>query len=187
MAGTCEACQTVARLINTFYHSMEESAANGTLDEGRLPAGDYEDPQTVTLGSPEQLTGRTDCTSCQDIVKRLIRDDSQPPSHSDLVFELDRQGLFINLAERPELSYLRLRRIEASDELPYEVGRAFDPQKVDVTLFRKWIGCCQASHGAKCLSSELPPPLHQIYLVDVEAGCLVHLSTDSRYIALSYV
>ena len=187
MAGPCEACQTVARLIKAFYHSMEESATNGTLNEGRLPPSDHEDPQTVTLGSLEQLKGRTDCTSCQDIVNKLTRDDCQPPSHSDLVFESDQQGLFINLPETPEHFFLRLRRIDASNELPYEVGRAFDSQKVDVTLLRKWIGCCQASHGAECLSSELPPPLHPIYLIDVEAGCLVHLSTDSRYIALSYV
>ena len=141
----------------------------------------------VTLGSLEQLMGRNDCTSCQDIVNKLTRDGSQPPSHSDLVFKSNMQGLFIKLAEWHEPDLLKLRRIEASNKPPYEVGRAFDSQQVDMTLLRKWIGCCQASHGVKCLSSDLPPPLHHISLVDVEAGCLVHVTADSRYIALSYV
>ena len=187
MAGPCGACQTVARLIKAFYHAMEYSAANGTLNDGVLPAVGYEKPPVVTLGSLEQLTGRTHCTSCQDIVNKLIREDFQPSSYDELIFESNRDYLSISLAERPDQFSLRLRRIEASTELPYEVGRAFDSQKFDVALLRKWIGCCQASHGPKCLSSELPPPRHQIYLIDVEAGCLVHLSTDSRYIALSYV
>ena len=187
MAGPCEACRSVARMINSFYDLMEQSSANGTLNEGRLPSADYVDPETVTLGPLEQLMDRNDCTSCQDIFNELIRDGSQPPSHSDLVFTFDRQGLFIGPAEWLEPSYLQLRRMEASNKLPYEVGRAFDSQQVDMALLRTWIGCCQASHGAKCLSSELPPPLHQISLVDVEAGCLVHKSADSRYIALSYV
>ena len=55
-------------------------------EEGRLPADFYGDTQMVTLGSLEQLMGRNDCTSCQDIVNKLTRDGSQPPLHSDLVF-----------------------------------------------------------------------------------------------------
>ena len=187
MAGPCEACQSVARKIDTFYGLMEKCSANGTLKEGRLPAGVYEETETVMLGSLEQLTGRKDCTSCQDIVNKLTRDGSQPPTHSDLVFQSNELGLFIRPIEWLEHTLLRIRRIEATNESTYEVGRAFDAQQVDVTLLRRWIGCCQASHGAKCLSSELPPPLHHIFLVDVEAGCLVHIPADSRYIALSYV
>ena len=69
----------------------------------------------------------------------------------------------------------------------HEVGRTFSIRQININLLRQWISCCYISHGEHCHDIELPTPLHQIYLIDVEEGCLVSADIETRYVALSYV
>ncbi len=183
--ASCEVCQSVSHAIDTFYQSMEESSIKGTLRSGRFPKT-LKNPVEYTLGSLEDLKSRSNCTSCQDIFERIVWDDAQIPSHSEIIFTSAPRGICIHTPEGQEGSFLGLRRLSAS-KLAYETGRTFDSQQADITLLRKWINCCQTSHSSHCLSSTLQPPSHHIYLVDVQSSRLVHMSAKSRYVALSYV
>ena len=186
LAASCEVCQSMSHAIDTYYQSMKESSIKGTLFNGRRLPDNFESHQRLALGSLEDIKGRSNCTSCQDIVEKIVRDDVQDLSHSELLLRSNPGGLWIRPSELQKSIYLELRRLESSKPA-YETGRTFDSQQADITLLRKWIDCCQTSHGSRCLSSQLLPPSHQIYLVDVQSSCLVHMSAQSRYIALSYV
>ncbi len=187
-ATYCEVCQSVSHAIDFFYQSMKESSIKGTLDNGKWLPKNFQGQQRLALGSLENLKSRSSCTSCQDIFEKIVRDGAQLSSHSEFHFVSDFHGLYIRQRElaQPSKEYLELRHREAF-RLAYETGRIFDSQQADITLLRKWIDCCQVSHGSRCLSSQLRPPSHHIYLVDVHSSCLVDMSAESRYIALSYV
>jgi len=72
-------------------------------------------------------------------------------------------------------------------------GRALNPERVDITLARKWLRICEIEHGDFC---EVPafdpgetsadPFPEQLFVVDVREMCLRELPQEARYIALSY-
>ncbi|KAL8644098.1 MAG: hypothetical protein Q9226_007937 [Calogaya cf. arnoldii] len=167
-----------------------------TIQRPRSTSGSQE----VELGSLEDIKTRSSCTSCQDIVEVIQHGNYRPSAHLLLKVHflnydipLTHHGLFVHDGLFvPQLEYLRLYRIEAPT-FAHHTGRICDPQQLDIDLMRKWISRCQASHkgsaGSRfdCLSTTLPLPSHQIYLVDVQAACLVQRSAACKYTALSYV
>lgn len=177
VARYCHACRAVAKTIDAYYQSIQEHFTNCTLS-----AKNPWPYKMIKLGSVEDLS-KSDCTSCQDIINKLIQDDKLPSLESNSTFWLNGRSLLIGSSET---FWIKLCRLEAS-AIAYEVGRLFDAQRTDIILLRKWIDCCHTSHHGRCLSSELPLPSHQIYLIDVDDGCLVHSSAKCRYVALSYV
>lgn len=196
---SCHQCQIMACAIDEFYSFMDNTFNfTAPLPDSRdellpywrsaLDKGIY---KKVILGPFEDLENRNDCTSCQDIVRKLVKDSQRPPSGSILCFESGEQGLWIG-PQNSEGYWLSSSRIfhllPSVTSLPsYEVGRPFDTQQIDIGMVRQWISSCQISHGDYCSSSSLPLPSHLIYLIDVEESCLVLASAESRYIALSYV
>ena len=136
LASSCEVCQSVSHAIDDYYESMKDSSIKGTLLKGRLPPGSPEDQQLLALGSLENLKGKSDCTSCQDILPKIVRDGAQVSSHSELYFESNPQGLYIRPLEGQKSLCLNLYRLGTS-KLAYENGRTFDSQQADITLLRK--------------------------------------------------
>ena len=196
---SCNKCQIMACAIDEFYSFMDATFSStapygGSRDEllpywrSALDKGVY---KKVILGPFEELENRNDCTSCQDIVRKLVKDSQRPPSGSILCFESGAQGLWIGPQDSKGywLGSTRIFHLlpSVTSSPPYEVGRPFDTQQIDIGLVRQWISSCQISHGDYCLSSSLPLPPHLIYLIDAEESCLVLASAESRYIALSYV
>ncbi len=181
----CDACYSIAFEIESYYQFLKARFAHGEqLSESPTGAGA---DKTISLGTWEHLQSRLGCTSCQDIARKLIHDGNTPLAHTELNFRVDRdQGLWIRGALRLDATYLDLWRLEYPNQA-HEVGRLFSPQLIDIDLLHKWINCCYASHGERCHNVELPIPLHHIYLIDVDEGCLVSASIETRYIALSYV
>lgn len=181
----CDACYSIASEIDSYYQILKASFANGgQLSD--LPKGLKAD-KNISLGTWKDLRSRLECSSCQDIARKLVHDGNEPLAHTDLIFTADRhQGLWIAGASWLDQVYLHLWRLECSNRA-HEVGRLFNSQQIDIDLLRKWIHCCHASHGERCHNVEIQMPLHQIYLIDVEEGCLVPAKIDTRYIALSYV
>lgn len=141
----------------------------------------------IKLESLEDSNTRSDCISCQNIINNVFHDTERLTQTSADVFSFDEPLVMrIKSPFLPSGRSLRLYRVETPTPA-YATPRTCDPQQVDIALLLKWIDRCQASHGSECLSSTIPPPSHNIYLIDTEAGCLVHKSADCRYIALSYV
>lgn len=73
-------------------------------------------------------------------------------------------------------------------------ARLFDPKLVDKELIKSWIARCDGSHGAECQGNEVmmrnlmsssPRPI--LSFIDVETECVVTPSSETRYVALSYV
>lgn len=98
------------------------------------------------------------------------------------------QGLSINSRgeSRFHEKYLKLWRLE-DPSVAHEVGTSFSPQQINIDLLHQWIDCCHTPPGGRCHKIELPIPSPQIYLINVEEGCLVSAKIDTRSIALSYV
>lgn len=185
-ATFCETCQSVASLIDDYYkfHKAKFSSENGLPFSPRdLKIHDVE----ILLGTLEDLQSRIECTSCQNIARTLLHDGKTPPAHIVLVFrsELD-EGLYIRGETWPYKTYLQLWRLENPNNA-HEVGRLFNPQKVNVELLRQWIRCCHTSHEEHCYETKIPSPLPHIYLIDVVDGCLISANIETRYVALSYV
>lgn len=189
LASSCDACQSIALVIDAFYQFMDAEHENVPSLPDPRTVGAY---KQITLGSFEDLESRKKCTSCQDIVRKFTKDGIKPLLRTRIIFQSDEMGLWIGESTRFEerdilkghvLSLLKL----GVPTLAYDYGRTFDDQQIDINLLRQWINCCQTSHEDQCLSSELLLPSHKIYLVDVEEACLVFTSPECRYIALSYV
>lgn len=141
----------------------------------------------IKFESLEDSKTRIGCISCQNIINNVFHDTERLTQTSVDVFRFDEHiSMHIKSPFLPSWRSLQLYRVETPTPA-YATSRTCDPQQVDIALLLKWIDRCQASHGSECLSSTIPPPLHNIYLIDTEAGCLVHKSADCRYIALSYV
>ena len=184
----CDACYSIASEIDSYYQFLKARFANG--EQFSEPPTRLGAVNTISLGTWQDLQNRLECTSCQDIARKLIHDGKTPLAHTELIFRANRnQHLRISEASSPETVYLHLWRLEHPNRA-HEVGRLFSPQLININLLHKWISCCYTSHGEHCHNVEspnLPRPLHQIYLIDVEERCLVSASMESRYIALSYV
>ena len=66
------------------------------------------------------------------------------------------------------------------------VATAADPKQI-----RRWLETCERNHGPTCnlgtfATARYRRPM-ELTLIDVHNNCLVELSSDSRYVALSYV
>lgn len=68
---------------------------------------------------------------------------------------------------------------------PY-LGR-IRPLVADCRLFKKWKEYCLNSHGAKCGNWFNGPRPSRIRLIDVKQECVVELTEDVKWVALSYV
>lgn len=135
----------------------------------------------------KDLQSRSGCPSCQDIVRKLVKDGTKPSVPYVLDFEFDQhQGLYIGPEPWLEMRLLKLWRLERPT-MAHEVGRLFDPQQIDIGLLRQWIDGCLVSHGNGCNRSQLSIPLRDILLIDVEEGCLTSMGVRTQYVALSYV
>ncbi|KAM0805135.1 heterokaryon incompatibility protein-domain-containing protein [Usnea florida] len=182
-ATFCDTCKEVAFLIDDYYTDQKAKfdrktglpfSPTGSEDCNRVE---------IILGTLKDLQGRTECTSCQDIVHSLVQSGRIPPAHEVMEFEYKpRQWLSI----RGETYYLDLWRLENPNQA-HEVGRLFDPQQVNVELLRQWVYCCHTSHKDHCLRIEIPSTLSLIYLIDVVEGCLISANMETKYVALSYV
>ena len=181
----CDACYAIASEIDSYYQFLKARFANGEqLSDFPGRRGVH---KNISLGTWKDLQSRLECTSCQDIARNLIHDGKEPSAHAGLAFECDRdQGLWICEDSWLGEVYLHIWRLECPNPA-HEVGRPFSPQQININLLHQWVDCCDASHGAHCHTTELPSPLRQIYLIDVEDGCLISAEMKTRYIALSYV
>ena len=181
----CDACHSIGYEINAYYESFKASLDNE--DQRSRSPWELGKPTTVSLGTWKDLQSRLACSSCQIIARRLVCDGKEPPAPVVLNFESDRdQGLYIRGGSWLDRSYLQLWGLEDSNE-PLEIGRSFSPHQINIDLLHQWIRCCHTSHGEHCHSVELRIPFRQIYVIDVEEGCLVSVKMETRYIALSYV
>ena len=172
-------------MIDVHYQDLQDDyKQSGKFKYSHVPIIPRED---VELDLFEDKETRTSCVSCQNIINSVFLDAERLTPTSAQVRRVH-DSLYMRI--KPPLRHTRrvlvLHRVE-TPTLAYPTGRACDPQQLHIGLLRKWLHRCRVSHGSKCLSSTISPPSHQIYLIDTEAGCLVHKSADCRYIALSYV
>lgn len=120
-------------------------------------------------------------------VRKLVKDGIKLSVPYELEFVFDQhQGLYISPEPWLEKRLLKLWRLE-SPTMAHEVGGIFDPQQIDIGLLRQWIDRCLTLHGNGCNRSELAIPLREIFLIDVEEGCLTSMGVGTQYVALSYV
>ncbi|OAL55136.1 HET-domain-containing protein [Pyrenochaeta sp. DS3sAY3a] len=148
-----------------------------------------ENRRDFILGSFEDLQAKPWCGFCV-IICKYIPKTALPPSVALVAVTHHQDGVLIYAPGYRSAHPVRLRVPLANpkSEFGYEgPPRACDPSEVDVELVRKWINCCDFSHGDDCLSASLSPPQHSIWLVDVIEGCLISATSTSRYVALSYV
>lgn len=172
-------------MIHAHYQNLEDQYEQSGKYTGTY--GPYEARMFMEFDLLQDKETRSSCVSCQNIINSVFQDAERltPTSaHVRNFYELLYMRIESPLQQTRRT--LRLYRVE-TPALAYPTARACDPQQLDIGLLRKWIDRCQASHGSKCLSHTISPPSHQIYLIDNEAGCLVHKSADCRYVALSYV
>ncbi|KAL9109804.1 MAG: hypothetical protein Q9187_008121 [Circinaria calcarea] len=182
-ASFCDACHSIAREIQDHFQDIKANPSYSI----RRHVSELEPYKVIKLGVLEDLQSRRQCTSCQAIACKLVQDGNRLSANTVLIFESrQQQGLYILSEFGMGQDYLQLWPME-DPIVGYEVGRIFDAQQVNIDLMRQWINCCHVSHGDSCMRSELPFPSHQIYLIDVEEGCLVPIKAETRYIALSYV
>ena len=180
-AGFCDTYCSIAYEINAYYQSLKAIFSNEK--ESSHPRKD----KKISLGTMKDLQNRSECPSCQDIVRKIVNDGNKPSVLHILNFEFDQQqGLWIRPDPWLERPLFELWRLEYPT-LAHEVGRTFDFQQINMDLLHQWITCCHASHRDHCNKIELPLPSRQIYLIDVEEVCLISAEVKIQYIALSYV
>lgn len=172
-------------MIDRHYQNLEDDyKQSGKFNHSHGP---FEPREVVKLESLEDKNASKGCVSCQNIINNVFQDAERlTPTPASVENYHDLLSMSIGSPWEPSTRGLRLHRVE-TPTLAHPTARTCNPQKFDITLLRRWIDRCQASHGSECLSSTISPPSHKIYLIDVEVGCLVHKSADCRYTALSYV
>ena len=181
----CDACHAIVSAIDSYYQFLKNCFASGEQPSDSPWRQGID--RNISLGTWEDLQSRLDCTSCQHIARRIVRDGREPSAQTSLGLECDgEQGLWIRGAEWLDEFYPHFWRLECPNPA-HEVGRRFNPQQIDMSLLQQWVNCCEVSHGAHCHATELSSPLRQIYLIDVQMGCLTFAEMKTRYIALSYV
>ena len=184
-ATFCDTCQKIASEIDVYYKFQKASYNK----ENQLPFSPRElkvKTKEIPLGTLKDLQSRIECTSCQDIARRLVQGGREPPAQVVLEFHVLTHAGFFIWGDSTAHTYLDLWRMEKPSKA-HEVGRLFNPQQVNVEILRQWIHCCHTSHGEHCHEIEIPSPLSHIYLIDVVEGCLISANIETRYVALSYV
>ena len=184
-ATFCDTCRKVALLIDGYYkyEKTKSDRKNGLPFRRRELESNG---GTISLGTWKELQSRIECTSCQDIARSLVQGGREPPADDVLRFVDTGYGV-LHISEYSKVgAYLQLRRLEVPNKT-HEVGRLFNPQRVNVDLLRQWVCCCHTSHEQHCQEIEISSPLTSIYLIDVVKGCLTSATMETRYVALSYV
>ncbi|KAH7346850.1 heterokaryon incompatibility protein-domain-containing protein [Rhexocercosporidium sp. MPI-PUGE-AT-0058] len=198
-ATFCSTCY----LLEGYITTLETFLASNV----ELPA-QYAQSTTAQLGRRSEFEERAHvqrCPGCQSILKALDHyldlgdDDSSqryrvPPG---IDYEIN---LLVKASERDtawakplSITVLALPRLYLQPTIKYapreEVGRFCDPAKIDYSIIKKWIACCEETHeicSAIPLSATLGP-MTPIKYIDLEQSCLVAFSEAPRYVALSYV
>lgn len=60
-------------------------------------------------------------------------------------------------------------------------------RQLDYALVKKWVSWCELHHGSQCRPRHQLLEIPVLRVIDVLKNCVVDTSTESRYIALSYV
>jgi hypothetical protein len=151
----------------------------------------------VLLGSIEYVRGKRFCPSCCSILTALSSKEQKICPQWRLVFYMGPHmwvfkllygdNIFQKAAESLSgnlIQLLPLRSIFPNRKY----GRSFAHDHIDLALIFSWLRKCN-SHGEGCneVRQTGVPKLQSLYLIDVEAGCLISTSARLRYVALSYV
>lgn len=103
--------------------------------------------------------------------------------------------LIARLYKPPGLCIGRARMRLLSDDAsrirrsPFMRGRLVDAGKANLDLARSWLAECEEKHDCDDAAHRQPRDHTEKFLLvlDVEQGCLVEISSQSRYLTLSYV
>ncbi|KAL2070009.1 hypothetical protein VTL71DRAFT_14689 [Oculimacula yallundae] len=202
-AGFCSTCY----LLDSCITNLEFFFAN----EMEMPA-EYANTKDVQIGKRSEVEERAEvhgCIGCKSILKSF---DCylEHGSHSD-------EGYFPHPYIPPGLDYdlrlvmdpknkangwsspLRITALKNSGlhlqatvrySPCYQLGRVCDPHKLDYSVLKSWIACCEESHGHHCSVSPIADclgPTHPVKYIDLEQSCLVDFPETPKYAALSYV
>lgn len=174
----CQTCRSLDRLI-AHCPSLKRSSVK------------------VLLGSIDYVQGKRYCPSCRSILTALSSKVQTTCPHRHLVFYMGPHmwifkllygdNIFQKAAESPSgnlIQLLPLRSIFPNRKY----GRGFAHDHIDLALILCWLQKCH-SHGEGCIEVRQTglPSLPPLYLIDVEAECLISTSARLRYVALSYV
>lgn len=97
-------------------------------------------------------------------------------------------GILDSLMNEFRSAWLETSPSEPFYMLKFVGGRRMDPRRVDPELIRGWLHQCETSHGDRCGRSRLmPKAASRIRLIDVLNRQIVDVTTEERYVALSYV
>ncbi|KAE9366273.1 HET-domain-containing protein [Stipitochalara longipes BDJ] len=80
------------------------------------------------------------------------------------------------------------RRLGIFDELPVFGKRpVHDTLQLDYSLAKRWLAWCESNHGKQCAHRSQPSKIPILRAIDVLKNCVVEISSERRYVALSYV
>jgi Heterokaryon incompatibility protein (HET) len=149
---------------------------------------------TVSLGRFADIASRSNCQSCQDLNRAIRRSKL-----SEHLAELDEQSevtykepdiLFYTILAGRGTQGLNLHPVRPSSfETRVLHRRAFQLDRFDLSLAKRWIHHCDTYHGATCRESpkDLQSALADLILVDLQRDCLVDESSKVSFATLSYV
>ena len=170
-------------------------------------AADYD--AIYPLGFLDEIRQKTDCPLCRLVILSCggrLALDSAGEYTKDITCEISWDPYRYILREKtPQIRYLSVQ-LSGGDLSTFEVfhalvpfadnerlffGRRIKERQVDFELLKNWLGWCQEWHGESCdkpifdsKETKMPP---YFKVIDVHKQCIVDVSLDSRYLALSYV
>jgi hypothetical protein len=151
----------------------------------------------VLLGSIEYLRGKQSCPSCGSILTALSSKQQKICPQWRLAFYMGPHmwtfkllygdNIFQKAAESRSENLMQLLPLRSIFP-DRKYARSFAHDHIDLALILCWLQKCN-SHGGGCTEARQAglPKLPFLYLIDVEAECLISASAGVRYVALSYV
>jgi len=179
--NTCETCQALNSIVENWKIKLMSSHVYPTPEQSVT--------DLLYLGFQNDIQMNDKCSCCQDIARAIsIVVQSSQVSRGSMICITEINGTLKLRLEMPDKDSDMWCNLYPSipSHPSMRVARNIQPH-TDLALFRRWLRCCDESHGATCESSGLIAPSVTMYLVDTTQSCIVHAPRGVRYIALSYV
>ncbi|CZS96181.1 uncharacterized protein RCO7_05021 [Rhynchosporium graminicola] len=176
--------------------------------EMELPV-EYATAKNVPLGSRSEIEERAHgkgCIGCKSVLKAFdhyLQHGDPPEKVPYLPAEVEDYEIRMVMDARNKdkawsgvfsITTLNLRGLQLQPTIRYppgeNIGRICNPIKLDYSILKHWLKCCEETHGHHCSSSPVfgcSVPSTAVKYIDLEKSCLVAFSEAPRYAALSYV
>lgn len=190
MAGStqdvlCSNCAALDLSLSSFDTPDEFKKQNYELDD------DWDD--YTELGPLQDIISRSDCPLCR-LVTKITRDRGDEWTEAHVCWSregcsddgsIHRRHLQVGIEDGGPLLPRIMPFCDGEERLLQ--GRQIGDQ-IDFAKIRQWMNCCDEKHETSCHGSiESTMTRDNLIVIDCHELCLVPISSEENYVALSYV